>query len=190
MRRAPLLALLGTSLTLTLGSCARTTDNFTPRISVTDTGATRSANGFLVQGYVLDDTGVTDIQVDGKSVPIQPGSRKIARFQFQAVLSTPTGQYTITARDAAGNEAKFVLPVSVDPVRPTVKVTRFERSGNVIRVAGVATDNVRVAQVSVDGNRLNITPGPLVEFYAETTGVYADLQVRDNAGNITKKRAQ
>ena len=31
-----------------------------------------------------------------------------------------------------------------------------------------ATDNTRVAQILIDGNRLNITPGQKVEFYAET----------------------
>ncbi|UBV43394.1 hypothetical protein LAJ19_04050 [Deinococcus taeanensis] len=184
------LALLGAALTLGLGSCARTTDTFTPRISVTSAQNVSREKSFLVQGYVLDDTGVTSVTVDGKAVPVQAGSRKIARFQFQALLSTPTGRYTIAARDAAGNEAKLVLPVTVDPLRPTVKVTRFERSGSVIRVAGVATDNVRVAQVSVDGNRLNITPGQKVEFYAETTGIWADIVVTDTAGNTTNTRAR
>lgn len=184
------LALLG-ALTLALGACARTTDTFKPRITVTagEGGAGRSPS-FLIQGYVLDDVGVTQITVDGKPIPIQPGSNKIARFQFQAVLSTPTGRYTIAARDSAGNESTLVLPVSVDPTRPVIKVTRFERSGNVIRVSGVATDNVRVAQVSVDGNRLNITPGPRVEFYAETTGIWADVLVTDTAGNRTALRAR
>ncbi|MBZ9750308.1 hypothetical protein K7W42_05455 [Deinococcus sp. HMF7604] len=189
--RLPALALLGAALSLTLGGCARTTDTFKPRISVTSgAGNGGTSARFLIQGYVLDDVGVTQITVDGKPISIQPGSNKIARFQFQAVLSTPTGRYTIAAQDAAGNTSSLVLPVSVDPTRPVIKVTRFERSGTVIRVAGTVTDNVRVAQITVDGNRLNITPGQSVEFYAETTGIWADIQAIDTAGNRTALRAR
>lgn len=101
----------------------RTTDTFAPHISVTSDGSASREQSFLIQGYVLDNVGVTQIAVDGKAIPIQPGSDKLARFQFQTMLSTPTGKYTITARDAAGNEGTLVLPVSVDPVKPTLKIT-------------------------------------------------------------------
>ena len=57
-------------------------------------------------------------------------------------------------------------------------------------MSGVASDNNRVSQILIDGNRLNISPGQKVEFYAETTGIYADLTVIDVAGNKTTKRAQ
>ncbi|GAA0518778.1 hypothetical protein GCM10008937_27930 [Deinococcus depolymerans] len=190
MRRPFHRALAAAALALTLGSCARTNDTFTPHISVTSEGSASRQNSFLIQGYVLDDTGVTQIAVDGKPIPIEPGSDKLARFRFQTLLNTPTGRYTITARDAAGNEGTLVLPVSVDPARPVIRVTRFERSGNTVRVAGTATDNVRVAQIVVDGNRLNITPGPSVDFYAETTGIWADIEVTDGAGNRATLRAR
>ena len=90
----------------------------------------------------------------------------------------------------AFNVSALSLPVRVDTVKPTIKVTKLERDGQTIRVSGVATDDQRVAQVIVDGIRLNITPGTRVEFYAETTGTYADIQVRDTAGNTVKMRAQ
>ncbi|EYB67949.1 hypothetical protein DEIPH_ctg031orf0098 [Deinococcus phoenicis] len=187
-RAAPVLLLLAPLL----GGCARTTDTFRPRIVVTspDGGGVSQSRSFTVQGYVLDDQGVTQVTVDGKAIPIKPGSYKIANFAFQAQIEGARGQYTIGARDKAGNKSTLVLPVAVDSTPPAVKVTRFERSGNVIRVTGVATDNSRVTQVIVDGNRLNITPGTRVDFYAETTGSYADLQVVDGAGNVTKLRAR
>ncbi|ABF45086.1 MULTISPECIES: PilN domain-containing protein [Deinococcus] len=188
MRRAPLALLLLAPL---LGGCTRTADTFKPRIVITspDGGGVSRERSFTVRGYVLDDQGVAQITVDGKAIPIQPGSRKIANFAFQTQLTAERGQYTIRARDKAGNESTLVLPVAVDTTPPAVQVTRFERDGNVVRVTGVATDNNRVAQVSVDGNRLNITPGARVEFYAETSGSFADIQVIDGAGNVAKLRA-
>ncbi|MBB5232706.1 hypothetical protein [Deinococcus budaensis] len=193
MRRAfPALLLLAPLLGALLGGCARTADTFKPRIVVTspDGGGVGRARDFTVKGYALDDQGVTRITVDGKAIPIQPGSRKIANFTFQTRVQGARGEVTIGALDAAGNKSVLVLPVTVDAAPPTLRVTRFERSGNVIRVTGVATDNNRVVQVLVDGNRLNITSGSRVDFYAETSGIYADLQAIDGAGNVTRLRAQ
>lgn len=189
MRRALLALLLLAPL---LGGCARTADTFKPRIVVTspDGGGVGRARDFTVKGYALDDQGVTRITVDGKAIPIQPGSRKIANFEFETQVQGTRGELTIGAFDAAGNKSLLVLPVTVDAAPPTVRVTRFERSDNVVRVTGIATDNNRVAQILVDGNRLNITSGSRVDFYAETSGVYADLQVIDGAGNVTRLRAQ
>ncbi|AIZ44534.1 hypothetical protein QR90_04635 [Deinococcus radiopugnans] len=175
---------------LLLSGCARTTDTFKPRISISSAVGVSREKSVLVDGYALDDTGVTQITVDGKPIPILPGSRKLARFQFKTLIEGTQGKYTIAARDAAGNESTLVLPISVDTVKPTIQVTRFEKSGNTIRVSGVAGDEGGVAQVLVDGNRLNITPGPRVEFFAETTGIWADIVVIDTAGNQATLRAR
>lgn len=192
--RRPFLALLllAPLLGALLSGCARTADTFKPRIVVTspDGGGVGRARSFTVKGYALDDQGVTRVTVDGKAIPIQPGSRKIANFTFQTQVQGTRGEVTIGALDAAGNKSVLVLPVTVDAAPPTIRVTRFERSGNVVRVTGVATDSNRVAQVLVDGNRLNITSGSRVDFYAETSGVYADLQAIDAAGNVARLRAQ
>ena len=186
-------ALAVTLMPLLLGSCNRTTDTFKPRITINSesggSGVSRQ-NKLTVDGFALDDTGVTGVTVDGKPVALLPGTGKLAHFRFEADMRSGKGKYTIVARDAAGNKDTLVLPITVDGQSPTITVTRFERSGNVVRVSGVAQDNNSVSEVTVDGNRLNITPGRRVEFYAETTGIYADLQVTDAAGNVTKKRAQ
>lgn len=187
-RAAPLLF----PLAVLLGACNRTLDTFQPRIVITspDGGGVSRAQDFVVKGYVLDDQGVKKLTVEGRPIPLQGGTAKLANFVFKTQIQGSRGEYTIRARDAAGNESVLRLPVSVDGTNPVIKVTRFERERNVIRVTGVATDDNRVAQVVVDGNRLNITPGPRVDFYAETTGVYADIEVRDAVGNVTKLRAR
>ncbi|UQN06853.1 hypothetical protein [Deinococcus sp. QL22] len=196
MRSSAARLLIAAALPLALGSvlssCARTVDTFKPRIVISspDGGGVSRQRNFTVQGYALDDIGVTRLSVDGKAIPIPANSRKIANFQFKTVVQGSKGQFTIKATDAAGNESTLVLPISVDAVNPAIKVAQFERSGNQIRVSGVATDNTRVVQIIVDGNRLNITPGPRVQFYAETSGVYADVQAIDAAGNSTIFRAR
>lgn len=174
-----------------LGSCARQTDTFKPRITITHGGGggVSRQNTFTVEGYVLDDVGVTAITVDDRPLALEPGSRKLTHFRFQVQVEGDRGHYTIAARDAAGNRGALSLPVTVDAQGPVIKISRYERSGNLIRVSGVVTDNTRVAQVLVDGNRLNISPGPRVEFYAETSGAWADIEAVDVAGNVRKQRA-
>lgn len=188
-RAAPVCFLLFASL---LSGCSRTADNFAPRIvisSPSDGGISQTKTP-TVKGYALDDVGVTRITVNGKDIPIKAGSRKIANFEFQAAVSGPKADYGIIAYDAAGHQGKLSLPISVDNTKPEIHLKAFERSGKVIRVSGIATDNIQVAQVIVDGNRLNINPGKRVEFYAETTGIYADIEVYDAAGNKANVRAQ
>lgn len=192
MRRAAPLSVLALILAPALGGCSRTTDNFAPRIvisSPSDGGVSQTRTP-TVKGYALDDVGVTRITVNGKAIPIRPGSRKIANFQFAAQVKGASETYSISAFDAAGHKSTLALPLSVDNQAPQLSIKTFERLGRTIRVSGVATDNVQVAQVVVDGNRLNITPGKRVEFYAETTGIYADIEVYDAAGNKTNARAQ
>ena len=181
-----------TGVCVLLASCAARTDTFKPRIVVTapDGGGASTSRSFVVSGYVLDDQGVKSLAVQGTDVPLQAPGEKIQPFSFRTLIQGASASYSIEATDTSGNVAKLVLPVRVDTVKPKINVTRMERDGQIIRVSGVATDDQKVAQVIVDGNRLNITPGPRVEFYAETNGQYADIQVRDGAGNTVKLRAQ
>ncbi|MDB5044324.1 MAG: hypothetical protein JWQ08_374 [Deinococcus sp.] len=185
-------AALPVALGMSLGSCARTVDTFKPRIVISspDGGGVSRERSFTVQGYALDDVGVTRLTVDGQAIPIPVGSRKIANFQFKTLVQGSKGKYTIKATDAAGNESTLVLPISVDAVNPVIKVTQVEKAGNVVRVSGVATDNTRVVQVIDVGNRLKIKPGTSVQFNAEPTGIYADVQAIDAAGNSSKLRAR
>lgn len=188
--RAALLPLLTAPVLLV--ACAARSDTFKPRIVVTapDGGGASTTRSFVVSGYVLDDTGVKSLEVQGVQVPLSAGTAKIQPFSFRTLIQGTSATYTIRATDTSGNVATLTLPVRVDTVKPSVKITRVERDGQTLRVSGVATDDQRVAQVIVDGNRLNITPGTRVEFYAETSGQYADIVVRDAAGNTVRTRAQ
>ncbi len=188
MRRSHLLL---AALPPLLIGCARELDQFKPHIIITspESGAVSAGKSFVLKGYVLDDRAVAMLRVQGQPVPIKAGS-KIAPFTYQTSIGGKAATYSIVALDTSGNKATLNLPLKVDNTPPTIRVTKFERDGNTIRVSGVATDNSSVAQVSVDGSVINIMPGTTTEFYAETSGEYADIQVKDGAGNLTKLRAR
>jgi hypothetical protein len=185
MRRAAFL------LPLALTSCAVRHDGLKPRIVITEPsgGGAATSSRFTVRGYVLDETGVRSLSVQGTAVRLA-GATKIEPFAFQTLVTGSSADYTLRATDTSGNVTTLTLPVRVDTAKPTLTITSFVREGKRIRISGRAADNIQVAQVLVDGTRLNITPGRSVDFYAETSGVWADVEVRDSAGNVVTRRAQ
>ncbi|WP_288431989.1 hypothetical protein [uncultured Deinococcus sp.] len=194
MRLSPRLSALPllTLLSLGLGGCSRPTDTFTPRVVIGGPagGAVSQDRTPTVRGYAMDDVGVTKITVDGKAIPIQAGSRKIAAFSFQPALQGNRAQYTVRAYDAAGHVGELSGSVRVDVQRPQIQVTGLERSGRQIRVSGVASDDGGVTAISVDGQSLGIQPGTRVAFSGQTSGLYADITVRDAAGNTATLRTR
>lgn len=185
------LAIVGISCTL-LSACSRGEDRFSPRIVITSS----SSNGvtatreFLVQGYVIDDQAVTGLTANGKALPVGDGTRKIVNFEFKSQLDkgSKKGIFIIRANDASNHVSSVEKTVILDRTNPTIKIKSFRRNGKLITLSGIATDNHSILQVLVDGNRLNISPDRSVEFYAETTGTYADLVVMDSVGNQVSKR--
>lgn len=189
--RLRLLAVAGAGAVV-LAGCAREADTFRPRIVVTEpaAGSVSRQNSSVVRGYVIDDKAVREVRVNGQPLTLREGSRKIVPFAFKTSTTSNRANYIIEASDNAGLSAKVELPLRYDPNPPKLEITKFEREGNTLRVTGVATDDVKVATISVDGSRLGITTGRRVPFYAESTGQYADIVVTDAAGNTTKKRVQ
>jgi hypothetical protein len=176
---------------LLLAGCAREVDQFKPHIIITSPagGAVSADKKFTLEGYVLDDRAVAQLTVQGQRVPIKAG-RKIAPFSVQTSIQGSATTYNLIALDTSGNKTTLDLPLRIDNTPPIISVTKLEREGKTVRVSGVVTDNSSVIQVSVDGSVLNIVPGSSTEFYAETTGQYADIQAKDGAGNVSKLRAQ
>lgn len=192
MRRAAPLPLALLPCVLLLGACARPTDDFKPRIVVVqpDSGSVSRQSSLVVKGYVLDDERVASLSVNGQPLALTEGSAKIRPFSFRTQIGSGRAKYTLEARDGAGHLTTLVLPLQYDATPPGLTIDKVERDGTTIRLSGVATDNLKVASISVDGNRLSTGTGTRVPFFAETTGAYADVEVRDAAGNVTKKRVQ
>jgi len=178
-------------LVIILTGCAREVDTFRPRIIVTqpEAGSVSRQTNTIVRGYVMDDTAVSEVLVNGVRVPTR-GSRKIVSFAFRTSVAGNRADYVIEARDTSGHTAKLNLPLRYDGTPPKLEITKFEREGNTMRVTGTATDDTKVASITVDGGRLGVGSGQRVPFYAEATGVWVDIVVKDAAGNTTRKRVQ
>lgn len=174
-----------------LAGCTRQTDTFQPRIMITtpEGGAVTSAGDLYIKGYVLDDTKPVQLTVNGASVPFAAGSEKIKFFSYHPKAGGEN-TFELQARDQAGNVSSMTLKVNVDAEPPKLHVNSFEKFGKTLRVTGTATDNERVEEILIDGRRINITKGKKVTFYAETQGVWADLTVKDRAGNEVQRRVQ
>ncbi len=177
---------------LVLGSCAREGDAFRPHIIITEpeAGSVSRQNSSVVRGYAIDDQEVASLVVNGTALKLPAGKRKIVPFAFKTSATSDRAEYTIAATDNAGRSAKLILPLRYDPNPPTIEITKLERDGGVLRVTGVATDDVKVASVTVDGSKLSVSPGRRVAFYAEALGTTVDVVVLDAAGNQTVKRVQ
>ena len=184
------LALTGAAL---LGGCAREADTFQPLIMITSPkdGGITSAKDLHIKGYILDDTRPLQLTINGEVVPLTAGEDdiKIKFFSYQPAAGSEN-TFELQAKDAAGNISNMTLNVNVDAEAPVLNITSFEQFGKTIRVTGTATDNDRVEEVLIDGRRINITQGQKVTFYAETQGIWADLTVRDRAGNIAERRVE
>lgn len=183
---------LGMVSLLGLVSCSRTVDNFAPRISITSPeGGASKTKVAVIAGYAMDDTGITKLTLNDKPLQRTGGTDKIAYFKINTDLTAGKGQYIIKAYDREGHVGTSTLNLKVDSQKPTLSIKSFERGrGGVLRVTGVATDNVQVAAVLIDGKPATISPQKRVNFQGQTTGLYADIEVRDSAGNKATLRLQ
>ena len=182
----------GLAVSVFLCGCEGKPDTFKPRIVITvpDGGGANVTRNFLISGYVLTDRGVKSISAQGVDLPVQRNGIKIQAFTFRTAVSGAAANYIIRAVDVSGNVSTRILPVRVDTVKPSIRSVKVEHAGTTLRVTGIVSDDQRVSQVLANGNRLNITPGPQVEFFVEAPGPWIDLQVIDAAGNTAHFRAQ
>ncbi|AFZ66025.1 hypothetical protein [Deinococcus peraridilitoris] len=191
MFRAPRACLLLLGLAM-LGSCARQTDAFQPRIIITEpaAGSVSRQNSTVVRGYAMDDRAIAQIRVNGQPLTLREGSRKIVPFAFRTSTTSNRADYSIEAVDEGGLSTKIALPLRYDPNPPKLEITKFEREGETLRVSGVATDDVKVTSISVDGSKLGLGASRRVPFFAESTGKFMDIVVTDAAGNKVSRRVQ
>ena len=182
---------------LALAGCARNRDNFNPQIVIVDppAGAVRQTERFEVRGYALDDRGIRHLYILGRDGPVdllRDGSplapqrgQKLVRFSFPAISSSSGSvAYQVRAVDVNGRETQRELHLVVDREAPKLTIDTFEGQADTVTIAGRAGDNVKVARVLVNGQPLNISPGPKVDFYAETPRTrIVTVIVLDGAGN-------
>ncbi|MFN8509648.1 MAG: hypothetical protein U0Z75_03655 [Deinococcaceae bacterium] len=182
------------ALALGLVACKRENDGFSPKIVVTEPEADQISADHTkrVRGYVVDDHGIERIDVNGfplfvASQGMSQGAPKIQAFDFQSDVRAGKAAYVIRATDTDGLKSTRVLPIQVDAQKPKLSITQAERRAGVTRIVGVATDNVKVKEVRIDGSPLEIQPSARVEFYFESSQSQASIVVEDAVGNRTQQ---
>ncbi len=164
------LAFLLASLLL---GCTRELDQFSPQIVITRPKSDITPNSSVViEGYAWDDKGVVKLTINGTLDLLAKGEmasqrgRKIVNFKFPASqLDGGALKYEIRAVDAARNAGTRDISVTVDTKKPVIEIQNVESQIDAVVVRGQATDNRKVQTVFLNGEPINVSPGPEVPFY-------------------------
>ncbi len=179
-------------LLITLAGCARDVDNFNPQIVITQplAGVILSNTKTVVKGYAYDDRGINKLVVADTDLLTDPAfknqrGRKLVRFAFTASSIAPgRTSYKLRAVDISGRSTERELELVSDVTKPSLEKVSLEGQINTVSITGTAKDNLKVAQIIVDGIQLNIAPAPSVPFYRvvpRTRNV--TVVVKDSVGN-------
>lgn len=195
LRRATTLLALAAALVPSVTACLARSDSSSPIIAITEpkSGTTRSAVDLRIRGYAMDDAGVASIRVDGADLlqdPLYAAERGKQLVQFAFTKPNLTdGELTLVLEvtDVHGRTTTETYLLTLDATPPTVELTRVEGAGSGrVRVEGVASDNIRLTSIRVNGVPIAFTPGREFAFSvlvdAEENG---EVVVEDSAGNRT-----
>lgn len=132
-----------------------------------------------------DPSGVNYVQVGGKYATLVSGDAVSGTYRCEM---TSSGTYTISFQDRKGNFGSTAYKVTVkDTASPTVEVWQTTRNSKYYLMIR-ASDNVKIAKVTVDGTRITFDEtGDTREYEVTKAGEYT-VVVTDDAGNeMTKK---
>ena len=188
-------ALIASSL-LILAACARDTDSFSPQIVITSpsSGAVTPSPNLEVKGYVIDDSGVQKLVLNGsQDLMAKPPlnafvGRKMVKFSIPLRdIEAGSNTFELRALDVNGREGKRELELRVDTQKPKVEIDTLSGQEGTVTISGRAFDNIKVLRVSVNGAPLNVSPSSSVTFYASVPRTrYVRIVVEDSVGNKTE----
>jgi hypothetical protein len=183
-------------LLVSLASCARDTDSFSPQIVITSpsSGAVTPSPNLEIKGYVIDDSGVQKLVLNGQQdLMAKPPlnayvGRKMVKFSIPLRdIEVGSNTFELRALDINGREGKRELELRVDNQKPKVEIDTLSGQENTVTISGRATDNIKVLRVSVNGAALNVSPASSVTFYASVPRTrYVRILVEDSVGNKTE----
>jgi lactocepin len=183
-------------------------DTTIPDVHVTspDAFGTAGSREVQVRGYVVDNSGIHDLTIDGKAVDItyNPTSKQ---YEFSTVLTFDTDgvkKYDVKAVDGKDNEISFQRTLFVDSTAPIVNVStvpnHVPNSTDKLVVDLNVEDNFDEIRVTVNGNEIFynefVEPYAMRGFKKTLTGIELPLQVgvntfefqvTDLAGHTTTK---
>ena len=175
-----------------LAGCSREVDNFNPQIVITQplAGVILSNTKTVVKGYAYDDRGINKLNVGDTDLLSDPAfknqrGKKLVRFAFTAASLEPgRTSYALRAVDLSGRVTERDLELLSDTTKPSLGNVQLEGQINTVSITGTAKDNVKVAQITVDGIQLNIAPAPVVPFYRVVPRTRTvTVVVKDSVGN-------
>src|SRR5258706_9179800 len=125
------------------------------------TGATYTtgASPLTVAGTAADNVGVTQVTWSNDRGGSGTAAGTTTWSAAGITLQSGTNVLTLTARDAAANTASKTLTVTYDPTAPTVSITSpttqttYTTNASPVTLAGTATDNIAVTQVTWSSDR-------------------------------------
>jgi TolB-like protein len=88
-----------------------------PIITLEDLGVDQSASGksLTIHGTVFDEAGVSDLSINGESIPGLKG----VDFSFTKTLPIKEGHLELVARDRLGNRTSATIPITAGSVKRT-----------------------------------------------------------------------
>jgi hypothetical protein len=188
--------LIALGFLVSLASCARDTDSFSPQIVITSpsSGAITPKPNLEIKGYVIDDSGVQKLVLNGQQdLMTKPPlnafvGRKMVKFSIPLRdIEVGSNTFELRALDINGREGKRELELRVDTKKPTVEIDTLTGQENTVTIAGRASDNIKVLKVTVNGVELNVSPAPSTPFYGVLPRTrYVRLVVEDSVGNKTE----
>jgi hypothetical protein len=188
--------LIALGFLVSLASCARDTDSFSPQIVITSpsSGAITPKPNLEIKGYVIDDAGVQKLVLNGQQdLMAKPPlnafvGRKMVRFSIPLRdIELGSNTFELRALDINGREGKRELELRVDTKKPTVEIDTLTGQENSVTISGRASDNIKVLKVTVNGVELNVSPAPSTPFYGVLPRTrYVRIVVEDSVGNKTE----
>lgn len=181
---------------ITLAGCSRDVDNFNPQIVITQplAGAILSNTKTVVKGYAYDDRGINKLVVGDTDLLADPAfknqrGKKLVRFAFTASSVAPgKTSYQLRAVDVSGRSTERDLELISDTTKPSLENVSLEGQIDTVSITGTARDNVKVAQITVDGIQLNIAPAQVVPFYRVVPRTRTvTVVVKDSVGNTFRQ---
>ncbi len=196
LRAASALAALVAAAAL-LSACTGRSDSMAPIVSITDpkSGTTRTTDNLTIVGYAMDDSGVASIKINGTDVLADAAyagerGKRLIRFRF-TVSGLADGQVTtrIDVTDVSGRTSSDNYQLTIDNTPPTLDLGGVNAlGGGQVHVEGTASDNDRVASITIDGQPLAFTPAPKVPFSVDVDAkANGEVVVEDSAGNRTSR---
>lgn len=180
-----------------LAGCMGREDALAPLVAIREpkSGTTRTTEDLRIVGYAMDDEGIAEIRVDGTDLlgfDVYAGERgkRFVEFAF-TIPDLRDGETTtrIVVSDVRGRQSTLLHTLRIDTTPPSLELTAVTAlPDGLLRVEGVARDDVAVSAIRIDEVPLQFAPSREQRFSLDVAAEPgATVVVEDSAGNRTER---